>query len=100
MNVTDNDVNELYKNMTDQQENEINRYCLDIISFIRSSNLNKKKCKCIIKDVGYLSARFEYFRVPFVLQPIPTMVTLVPDRAQRALSIPLITFFFHCHLSP
>ena len=49
MNVTDNEVNELYKNMTDQQENEINRYCLDIISFIRSSNLNKKKCKCFIK---------------------------------------------------
>ena len=44
-------------------------------------------------NVGYLRARFEYFQVRFVLQPIPVMITLVPDRTQRALSISLITFF-------
>ena len=51
-------------------------------------------------DVGYLWARFVYFQVRVILQPIPDMVTLVSDRAQRALSIPLITLFFHCPLSP
>ena len=48
--------------------------------------------KKFFSHAGYLWVRFEYFRGRFVLQPIPAMVTLVTDRAQRALSIPLITF--------
>ena len=38
-----------------------------------------RRIKQCILDVGYLWARFEYFQVRFVLQPIPVMVTLVPD---------------------
>ena len=49
-----------------------------------------------IENVEYLWARFEYFKVRFVLQPIPFMVILIPDRTQRVLSISLITFFSHC----
>ena len=55
----------------------------------RAFFLLKTECSC----VGYHWAPFKYFQVRFFLQPIPVMVTMIPDRAQRALSIPLSTFF-------
>ncbi len=37
--------------------------------------------------VGYLMARFDYFQDLFVQIRVPTLISLVPSRAQRALSI-------------
>ena len=53
----------------------------------------KSNEKWEIDNVGHLWARFEYFQVRFVLQLIPVMVTLIPDRVQCVLSISLLTFF-------
>ena len=44
-------------------------------------------------DVGYPWVLFDYLYVPFVQQLIPFMMTLIPNRARRALLIPLITSF-------
>ena len=53
----------------------------------------------LYRDAGNLWARFEYFQIRFALQPIPVLVTQVPDRVQRPLSISRITFFSHCSMS-
>ena len=46
-----------------------------------------------IYNLRYFCVRFEYFQVRFIQQPIPVMVTLVPNRTRQTLSIPLIAFF-------
>jgi hypothetical protein len=46
-----------------------------------------------INDVGYPSYRLEYMLSRFAFELIPTLMSLIPSRTQRALPLSFITFF-------
>ncbi|CAF1571165.1 unnamed protein product [Rotaria magnacalcarata] len=52
----DGNSNDLSINIIDEQQNEANRYCLDLTNFIRSSNLNKKNTNDLLKLVNSISS--------------------------------------------
>ncbi len=52
----------------------------------------------INKYEGYLRIRFHFFRLRFACRPVPTQVSLVPSRTQRAPSPTLIIFLLKTFL--
>ncbi len=56
--------------------------------------LNTFKFGWIVTDVGYLRLGFEYFSEGFAPTLVPTQLALASSRSWRALSIPLVTFFW------